>query len=230
MPDRADISTVPRKPPREPAFSESRWPMALAVATAIALQFALPNRHVISPTFVFPAAESLLFVVLLTGRSVSHTDPWSIARRRIIFGLIVVMSADTLLAVVELVRGILDGAQGDTGSVLLATGAAVWWTNIIAFSLWFWMLDRGGPAARAAGRATPPSFVFATMQAGEYTPADWKPKYFDYLYLAFTNATAFSPTDTMPITRLSKLLMLVQSSISLVVALMIISRAVSILK
>jgi uncharacterized membrane protein len=204
--------------------------MALGVATAIAMQFSLPNRHIISPTILFPAVESLLLVVLPTRRGTSHTDPWTIARRRIILGLIAVMSVDTLLAVVELVRDILDGPQGDNGAVLLATGGAVWLTNIIAFSLWFWMLDRGGPTVRALGQASPPSFLFATMQVGELAPSDWEPHYLDYLYLAFTNATAFSPTDTMPLTRWAKALMLVQSAISLVVALMIIARAVSILK
>ena len=194
------------------------------------MQFSLPNRHILSPTFLFPAVESLLLVVLLTRRGVSHTDPWSAARRRLILGLVIVMSADVVLAVVELVRGILDGALGDDGKVLLATGGAVWWTNIIAFSLWFWMLDRGGPMARASGHASPPSFMFAAMQSGEFAPADWEPHYLDYLYLAFTNATAFSPTDTMPMTRRAKTLMLVQSLISLVVALMIIARAVGILK
>ncbi len=134
------------------------------------------------------------------------------------------------MRVVELVRDILNGSKGDNGTVLLATGTAIWLTNVIAFSLWFWMLDRGGPTARASGHASPPSFVFATMQSGTFAPADWEPEYLDYLYLAFTNATAFSPTDTMPLTRRAKTLMLVQSAVSLVVALMIIARAVSILK
>jgi uncharacterized membrane protein len=204
--------------------------MALAVASAIAMQFSLPNRHVLSPTFLFPAVESLLLVVLLSGRGTSGTDRWSVARRRIILGLVIVMSADNLLAVVELVRDIVNGSAGDNGTVLLATGAAVWWTNVIAFSLWFWMLDRGGPTARASGRASPPSFVFATMQSGGLAPVDWEPHYLDYLYLAFTNATAFSPTDTMPLTRWAKTLMLAQAAISLVVALTIVGRAVNILK
>ena len=204
--------------------------MALAVATAIAMQFSLPNRHVLSPTFLFPAAESLLLVVLLSRRGTSRIEGWSVARRRIILGLVIVMSADNLLAVIELVRDILNGSEGDTGTVLLATGTAVWWTNVVAFSLWFWMLDRFGPAARVSADGSPPSFVFATMQSGELAPADWRPQYLDYLYLAFTNATAFSPTDTMPVTRWAKTLMLAQSTISLVIALMVIARAVSILK
>lgn len=208
--------------------AESRWPMAIAVATAIAMQFSLPNRHLLSPTFLFPAAETLLLVALLSGRRTVRIDRWSTARHWVILGLVFVMSADTLLAVVELVRDILDGAKGDSGIVLLATGAAIWWTNVIAFSLWFWMLDRGGPTARAVGRGSPPSFQFATMQGD--APDAWAPHYLDYLYLAYTNSTAFSPTDTLPLTRWAKTLMLVQSAISLVVALMIIARAVSILK
>jgi uncharacterized membrane protein len=203
--------------------------MAFAVATAIAMQFSLPNRHVLSPTFLFPAVESLLIVVLLSGAN-SSIDRWSVARRWIILGLVIVMSADNMLAVVELVRDILNGSNGDSGTVLLATGGAVWSTNVIAFSLWFWMLDRGGPTARASGHASPPSFMFATMQSGGLAPASWEPQYLDYLYLAFTNATAFSPTDTMPLTRWAKTLMLAEAAISLVVALMIIARAVSILK
>jgi uncharacterized membrane protein len=204
--------------------------MALAVATAIAMQFALPNRHVLSPTFLFPAAESLLLVALISERGSSHLDRRSVARHRITLGLVIVMSADNTLAVVELVRQILNGSTGDSGIVLLATGGAVWWTNIVAFSVWFWMLDRGGPTARASGHASLPSFLFPTMQSSGLAPADWEPQYLDYLYLAYTNATAFSPTDTMPLTRWAKTLMLVQSAISLVVALMIIARAVSILK
>src|SRR5262245_62262433 len=119
--------------------------MAVAVATAIAMQFSLPNRHILSPTFLFPLVESLLLVALLTGRGTTRIDRWTVARHRIILGLVILMSADNVLAVVELVRGILDGSRGDNGTVLLATGAAIWWTNVIAFSLWFWMLDRGGP-------------------------------------------------------------------------------------
>ncbi|MGH7677473.1 MAG: hypothetical protein ACRENU_03330 [Gemmatimonadaceae bacterium] len=203
--------------------------MALAVATAIAMQFSLPNRHVLVPTFLFPAVESLLLVVLLGGRGASRIENWSVARRRIILGLVIVMSVDNGLAVVELVRDILNGSNGDSGTVLLATGGAVWWTNVIAFSLWFWMHDRGGPTARASGHASSPSFLFATMQSSELAPAGWEPRYIDYLYLAFTNATAFSPTDTLPLTRWAKTLMLAQSAISLVIALMVIARAVSIL-
>ena len=102
-------------------------------------------------------------------------------------------------------------------------------TNVIAFSLWFWLLDRGGPAARAAGTPLAAAFAFPENATPELAPPDWWPQYLDYLYLAFTNSTALSPTDTMPLTRWAKMLMLVQSSVSLVIAVMIVARAVNIL-
>ena len=192
------------------------------------MQFALPNRHVLSPTFLFPTVEALLLVALLFADP-SHLHRRSVVQRRVLLALVIVMTIDNLAAAVEMVRGILDGSKGDTGTVLLATGGAIWLTNVIAFSLWYWLLDRGGPAARTNGATSPPAFVFAEMQSGDLVAAGWLPQYVDYFYLAFTNATAFSPTDTLPITRWSKMLMLAQSAISLVVAVMIIARAVNIL-
>jgi uncharacterized membrane protein len=95
--------------------------------------------------------------------------------------------------------------------------------------LWYWLLDRGGPAERAAGMDEAPAFVFSEMQNERYVDEHWVPIYADYLYLAFTNATAFSPTDTMPVKRWAKMTMMVQSALSLVIAVMIIARAVNIL-
>ena len=139
------------------------------------------------------------------------------------------MTVDNLAGVAELVGGILDGSDRDNGAVLLATGGALWVTNVIAFSLWFWLLDRGGPAARASGSPLAAAFAFPENATPELAPPHWWPQYPDYLYLAFTNSTALSPTDTMPLNRWAKMLMLVQSSISLVIAVMIVARAVNIL-
>ena len=103
-------------------------------------------------------------------------------------------------------------------------------TNVIAFSLWYWLLDRGGPAERASrDRSRSGLRVQRDAECRDSCVDDWSPKYVDYLYLAFTNATAFSPTDTMPVTHWAKMLMLVQAAISLVIAVMIIARAVNIL-
>jgi uncharacterized membrane protein len=208
--------------------AERRWPMALTVLVSVAMQFALPDRHVFSPTFIFPTIEVLLLVVLLIGDP-GRIDRRSTMLRRVTLLLVAAMSIDNLAAVVELVAAILRDDQQETGTVLLATGAAIWLTNVIAFSLWYWMLDRGGPAERAVRSDIAPAFVFSEMQAPEFVPDDWGPEYVDYLYLAFTNATAFSPTDTLPITHWAKMLMFLQSAISLVVAVMIIARAVNIL-
>ncbi len=202
--------------------------MAAAVLVAAAMQFALPNRHVLKPTFLFPTVELLLLVVLMIG------DPGRIDRRspllhRLTLVLIAAMSLDNLAAVVELVGDIIRNDKQETGTVLLATGGAIWLTNVIAFSLWYWMLDRGGPAERANQTGIAPAFVFAEMVSPEFVRDDWTPEYIDYLWLAFTNATAFSPTDTMPVTHWAKMLMFFQAAISLVVAVMVIARAVNIL-
>ena len=213
------------RPGQYQARAEPRWPILLAVLVSIALQFALPNRHVLSPSFLFPSVEVvLLLAFVLWDPRRDHTR--SGVRRRITLAVVILMTIDNLAAVVEMVRDILNDSQDDTGEVLLATGAAIWVTNVIAFSLWYWLLDRGGPAARAAGAGSRPSFVFAEMQSGDLVAPGWAPQYGDYLYLAFTNATAFSPTDCLPVTRWAKMLMMAQSAISLVIAVMIISRAV----
>ena len=202
--------------------------MALAVLVAAAMQFALPNRHVLKPTFLFPTVELLLLAVLMIG------DPGRIDRRspvlhRLTLVLIAAMSLDNLAAVVELIGAIIRNDKQETGTVLLATGGAIWLTNVIAFSLWYWMLDRGGPAERANQTGTAPAFVFAEMVSPEFVRGDWAPEYVDYLWLSFTNATAFSPTDTMPVTHWAKMLMFLEAAISLVVAVMVIARAVNIL-
>jgi len=202
--------------------------MALAVLVAAAMQFALPDRHVLKPTFLFPTIEVLLLVVLMIG------DPGRIDRRspllrRLTLLLVAAMSIDNLAAVVELVGDIIRNDKQETGTVLLATGGAIWLTNVIAFSLWYWLLDRGGPAERANQAGIAPAFVFAEMVSPEFVRDDWTPEYIDYLWLAFTNATAFSPTDTMPITHWAKMLMFLQAATSLVIAVMIIARAVNIL-
>jgi uncharacterized membrane protein len=202
--------------------------MATAVLVSVALQLSLPDRHVLSPTVLFPTVEVLLLVLLVIGDP-GRIDRRSPALRRVTVALVIVMTVDNLAGVAELVRGILDGSDRDNGPVLLATGGALWVTNVIAFSLWFWLLDRGGPAARASGQPLAAAWAFPENATPELAPPDWWPQYLDYVYLAFTNSTALSPTDTLPLTRWAKMMMLGQSSVSLVIAVMIIARAVNIL-
>jgi hypothetical protein len=145
----------------------------------------------------------------------------------------------TILAVVALSNGwsevllvqrILAGHSGAAGP-LLAAGAAIWLTNVIVFGLTYWEFDRGGPADRALGTGPCPDFVFPQMQTQDphLVPPDWEPAVADYLYLSFTNATAFSPTDVLPFSRWAKLLMMVQSAVALAVVVLVVARAVNVL-
>ena len=100
---------------------------------------------------------------------------------------------------------------------------------MIIFSLWYWALDRGGPAERAASSPIPPSFAFPENATPELAPAGWRPAYPDYLYLAYTNATAFSPTDTLPMSTWAKAGMLAESAVSLITVLLVVARAVNVI-
>jgi len=127
--------------------------------------------------------------------------------------------------IVDLARaeGIKDGVR------LLLTGGEIWLTNVIVFGLWYWEFDRGGSVERAAGSRQYPDLLFPQMTSPELAPPDWEPGFVDYLYVSFTNAMAFSPTDVMPMTRWAKLTMLTQSVISVVTLVLVVARAVNIL-
>jgi hypothetical protein len=208
--------------------AERRWPMAVAVLAAVILQVGTPHRGRVPGWWIFPILELLLLVFLVV------VDPGRIdsrARftRRLTIGLIAVMSAATLGAIAVLIYDIIEGLPGINATDLLGRGAAVWFNNVIVFSLWFWELDRGGPAERAVGSDVPPSFAFPENATPELVPEGWVPTYPDYLYLAYTNATAFSPTDTLPIRMWAKMTMMLQSTASLVVAILVVARAINIL-
>ena len=106
----------------------------------------------------------------------------------------------------------------------------MWTTNVIVFAVWYWEFDRGGPAARARGTDPYPDFLFTQMTAPEHAPPDWEPAFVDYLYVSFTNSTAFSPADTMPLAAWAKLTMLGQASVSILLLVLVVSRAVGILQ
>ncbi|HEU5307915.1 MAG TPA: hypothetical protein VFW97_11345, partial [Acidimicrobiia bacterium] len=129
----------------------------------------------------------------------------------------------------QLVIDLVNGEGIHDAGTLLRTGGAIWLTNVIVFSLSYWLFDRGGPYARVHTPDPLPAFMFPQMDKPEFAPPRWRPEYVDYLYLAFTNALAFSPTDVMPLARWAKLTMLLQSLVSLMIAILVIARAVNIL-
>jgi uncharacterized membrane protein len=210
------------------AKAEPRWPMATAVLVAIILYVAAPHRGRVPGWWLFPLVQ-LVLLGLLIAQDPGRIDRRSPTLQRLMVALLLVMTAGTILGVVVLAHDILVAVEGVTATVLLGRGATIWIANVIVFSLWYWEFDRGGPAERAAGSPVAPSFAFPENATPELAPAGWRPAYPDYLYLAFTNATAFSPTDTLPVRRWAKLTMMVQSALSLVIAILVIARAINVL-
>ena len=202
--------------------------MATAVLAATVLYVGTPHRGRVPGWWVFPVVQ-LILLGLLIAQDPGRIDRRSPALRRLMVALLVVMTAGIVLGVVVLAHDIMVAARGVTATVLLGRGAAVWVANVIVFSLWYCEFDRGGPAERAAGAPAPASFAFPENATPELAPPGWRPAYPDYLYLAFTNATAFSPTDTLPVRRWAKLTMMVQSALSLVIAILVIARAINVL-
>ena len=127
-----------------------------------------------------------------------------------------------------LVQSLLNGSKA-TGKLLLLSALNIWFTNVIVYALWYWELDQGGPHERGLADCPRPDFLFPQMTAKEFSPPDWSPGFVDYLFVSFTNATAFSPTDTLPLTPAVKVLMMVQAMTSLLTVALVASRAVNIL-
>jgi uncharacterized membrane protein len=208
---------------------EPRVQVSAAILVAIGLMLALPARVANRPRWVFPGLAVLLLIGVFVARS-ARWERRAGALRAVSLALIGVMSISNAVSagrlIVDLVRvdGIKDPAH------LLLTGGAIWLTNVIVFGVWYWELDRGGPVERAAATHVHPDFVFPQMTSPELAPPDWEPGFVDYLYVSFTNAMAFSPTDTMPMTRWAKLTMLLQSLVSVMTVALVIARAVNILR
>ena len=223
-----------RDPVIEPASPAERgepwWPVALAIIVAAGLHVALPARYRVQPAWVVPAVLLGLLTVLIVG------DPGRIDRQRtwlrIVTGVVIAfLTVANLLAAVRLVADILTNNKlfADHPGGLLAAGGVVWATNVIAFGLWYWDLDRGGAAARAHHPDRNPAFVFPEMQHSQYAPANWVPRFIDYLSLAFWTATAISPTDISAIRPWAKLLMMLEAGCSIVLAALVIARAINVL-
>jgi hypothetical protein len=206
------------------------------VLAALALYITLPPRLTIGPVW---AAAALVLVVLVPLLAIAPRKRFSRSTRLLGIVLIAIVNFFNLASVALLVASFFhpDKASNHSAALVLRNGAQIWVTNILVFGLWFWELDSGGPDARGqAGAATKfdtADFLFPQMQmalaGGDTSPCidpHWKPRFLDYLYVGFTNATAFSPTDTMPLTHWAKTLMTFEAIVSLVTLAIVISRAV----
>ncbi|MBV9533997.1 MAG: hypothetical protein JO321_01150 [Solirubrobacterales bacterium] len=204
------------------------WAPQIVVLAAIALQFALPDRLTIGPHWLLPALEGLLLVglVVVTPHPRVRHSP---LRRQFAMGLIGLVSAVNVFSLIELTRYLVHGGKAG-GRELIFSGLALWLTNVLLFGLWYWELDRGGPLARAQRTDAMPDFFFPNMTTeGRQIAPDWTPGLIDYLYLSLTNSTAFSPTDTMPLTANAKMLMSAQALVALLIVVLVVARAVNIL-
>jgi uncharacterized membrane protein len=221
-----ELSQSGRPYPPPPA-SEPFWPAQLTILSAIALQLSLPDRLTAGPTWLLPGLEGALLIgmFMATPRQLEQEHP---RRRMVALGLTALVSAANIYSLAALTHLLLHG-HANKGRELIISGMLIWLTNFLIFALWYWEADRGGPGKRAAGHDGAPDFLFPQMTDDRIEPLDWRPRFIDYLYVSLTNATAFSPTDTMPLTATAKSIMGIQSLVSLVTIGLIVSRAVNIL-
>ena len=224
IPDAASKAKEPR------VVGEARWPMAFAVVAVIVLTLLLPHDLVARPRWGVPLVEALLLVAVIVADP-GKIDLVSPRVRALSITLIALLVATTLWCttqlIVQLVRG---GPATSSGGALLAAGGIVWLSNCLSFGLLYWELDSGGPAVRAHGLPAHPDFAFPQQLNPELAPEHWRPRFVDYMYLGFTSATAFSPTDAMPLRAWNKLAMMAQSAISLALLGLVIARAVNVLR
>jgi hypothetical protein len=230
--------TIPRTHPSDVWFARG------AVLLIAGLQLLFVNRHLtFGPRWVAPAFEIVLLAPLSVAtawnqrrtREASEDHHWQAIQRRgqWIRGFSVMLTAMVMVinfeALVSVMHALLHGAKGPSGQSLLIDALNIWFTNVVVFALWYWTIDRGGPVARELGTPLRPDFLFPQMLGeGDQNP-DWTPGFLDYFYVSFTNATAFSPTDTMPLSVRAKMLMAVEAFVSLMTVGLVAARAVNIL-
>jgi hypothetical protein len=207
------------------------WEPQLVVGLALALDLALPDKLTVGPSWLLPAVEGGLLVALVFA-SPRKGARHSTLRRQVAIGLIALVSAVNAFSLALLCHYLVAGhAAHANGHRLILSGVVLWVTNVLLFGLWYFEIDRGGPSARMRGEERYPDFLFVQMtdDAARHAPPDWSPRLIDYLYTSFTNATAFSPTDTMPLTAQAKWLMSAQALAALVTVGLVVARAVNIL-
>jgi hypothetical protein len=211
------------------SIGESRWPPLVAVVVFMALHIGVhlwvPGTSPIRVVWLVPTVEGLFVVLLITAHPVGPGERRQV--RRIALALVGLMVVAALWATGILIRDLIHGTgPANRPGQLLATAGVVWLGNNLAFGLLYWLIDSGGPMRRMRD-AAPVDFAFTQQLSPELAPPRWRPVFLDYLHLGFTNATAFSPTDVMPLTLRAKYTMLVQSTVALALFALVVARAVN---
>jgi uncharacterized membrane protein len=203
------------------------WPAQLSVAAAIALNLVLSKKVTIGPVWLLPSVEGVLFIALVViapSRATAHSR----RRRQFALAVIGLVSLTNVVSLGLLIHYLINGGKAG-GHKLILSGIVLWATNVLLFAVWYWEMDRGGPVVRFLDPGAMPDFQFPQMENPQLAPAGWRPGFVDYLYTSLTNATAFSPTDTMPLTLTAKIVMGVQSVAALLTVGLVVARAVNIL-
>ncbi len=218
------------------------WLARCAIFVIAMLQLLLVNDFALWSRWLAPAVELLLLVPLSVATAwaqnkAKHASTEAhfhlIAHgrrliRRAALGLTILVTLMNFVALYFLIKALMTGHAG-SAQTLLVDAVNIWCTNIIAFALWFWSIDRGGPASRGVTTKQHPDFLFPQMSMTDPLYRSWSPGFVDYLFVAFTNATAFSPTDTMPLSPRAKLLTMAEAAVSLLTLALVAARAVNIL-
>ena len=208
---------------------ESRWPPALAILVALCLLAALPGHVIALPVWVSYLTAFAVIVPMAAVRLTGGNTLWLGIERMIIILLATAYVANTIAELADMIGVITLHPSGNNAFSLLSSSVAIWVANVLTFSLLYWQIDQGGPSARASNSSVKPDWVFPQPAKPEDLPPDWRPLFLDYLYLGYNTATAFSPTDALPLTHRAKILMMIESTISLLTMVIILSRAINIL-
>jgi hypothetical protein len=213
-----------------PGDPESRLPVLTALIVAITLQLLISKAYTLVPRWPLITAEVLLLAVLVVLNPIRLTRS-TLLGKYATWVLLGAITVDNTLSAIVLNASIISGDVSNDAALLLGSGAAIFVTNIIAFGIWYWELDRGGPFARRDGTRPYPDFLFPQMDpdTAKLAKPGWRPTFVDYLYVSITNVVAFSPTDTMPLSRWAKMMMTVQSMVALTTVGLVIARAVNVL-
>ncbi|MEI8409448.1 MULTISPECIES: hypothetical protein [unclassified Kribbella] len=207
-----------------------RWPASLAVVAALVLQLIVPTEVAALPRWIMPALGAALLVPLVWANPfhLHRDEPWLRWVELVLLAVLVLVNAFYLAGLVFY----LGSGDANNGMVLVKAALLIWVTNVVAFAVWYWEVDRGGPFARAPEHereAERADLLFPQMTVDLPGWERWLPGFTDYLFVSFTAATAFSPTDTMPLTARVKTLMGIQSAVSLLTVAVIAARAVNVL-
>jgi uncharacterized membrane protein len=217
------------KEPAPTIRDESRLPPALAILVVLCVLAVVPGHVTALPVWVSYLAALAVLVPMAVVALTARNTLWLGIERTIIILLASAYVANTIAELADMIGVITLHPSGNNAFSLLSSSVAIWVANVLMFSLLYWQIDRGGPYARASKSSAKPDWVFPQPATPEDLPPDWRPFFLDYLYLGYNTATAFSPTDALPLTRRAKMLMMTESTISLLTMVVIVARAINII-